>query len=417
MNQHTTELVGVRSAAANPNASLTIVIPAYNEQEAIGSTVDRTLSCRAEVMERGGLRDVMERGGLRDIQIIVVDDGSTDATAQIAGTFEEIELVSFGANRGYGAAIKEGFRRGDGDLVGFLDADGTCDPRFFGDLCAALSRDDADIALGSRLTPESRMPRVRRLGNRVFAIMLGILANRRVADAASGMRVLRRAALSQLGRLPDGLHYTPAMSARAVLSGLRVVEIPMPYEERRGESKLSVWKDGVRFARAIIDGVLFFRPARLFLIAAAAALTIAALISLSPVEYYVRNRSVQEWMIYRFVVAFLAGTIGFLSLSAAAIATRMTDLRDRSPERTFWEAGIARLFQSRFSAAGAIALSLGAVALLWPGIVEYLSTGQLTMHWSRVIVAAFALLLAFQTLMTRLLLRIIHIWLEVPEAT
>jgi glycosyltransferase involved in cell wall biosynthesis len=368
-------------------------------------------------MERGGLRDVMERGGLRDIQIIVVDDGSTDATAQIAGTFEEIELVSFGANRGYGAAIKEGFRRGDGDLVGFLDADGTCDPRFFGDLCAALSRDDADIALGSRLTPESRMPRVRRLGNRVFAIMLGILANRRVADAASGMRVLRRAALSQLGRLPDGLHYTPAMSARAVLSGLRVVEIPMPYEERRGESKLSVWKDGVRFARAIIDGVLFFRPARLFLIAAAAALTIAALISLSPVEYYVRNRSVQEWMIYRFVVAFLAGTIGFLSLSAAAIATRMTDLRDRSPERTFWEAGIARLFQSRFSAAGAIALSLGAVALLWPGIVEYLSTGQLTMHWSRVIVAAFALLLAFQTLMTRLLLRIIHIWLEVPEAT
>jgi hypothetical protein len=147
------------------------------------------------------------------------------------------------------------------------------------------------------------------------------------------------------------------------------------------------------------------------------ALAIAALISLSPIEYYARNRSVQEWMIYRFVVAFLFGTIGFLSLSAAAIATRMTDLRAGSPERTFWEAGIARLFQSRFSAGGAIALSLGAVALLWPGIVEYLSTGELTMHWSRVIVAAFALLLAFQTLMTRLLLRIIHIWLEAPEAT
>jgi glycosyltransferase involved in cell wall biosynthesis len=408
MKQQTTELVGMRDTATSAAASLTIVIPAYNEQEAIGSTVDRTLRCRAEVMERGGLRE---------IQVIVVDDGSTDATAQIADSFDEIELVSFGANRGYGAAIKEGFRRGDGDLLAFLDADGTCDPRFFGDLCAALGRDDADIALGSRLTPESRMPRVRRLGNRVFAIMLGVLANRRVTDAASGMRVVRRDALNRLGRLPDGLHYTPAMSARAVLSGLRVVEIPMPYEERSGESKLSVWKDGVRFARAIIDGVLFFRPARLFLIAAAVALAIAAIISLSPVEYYVRNRSVQEWMIYRFVVAFLFGSIGFLSLSAAAIATRMTDLRDRRPDRTFWEAGIARLFQSRFSAAGAIALSLGAVALLWPGIVEYLGTGELTMHWSRVIVAAFALLLAFQTLMTRLLLRIIHIWLEVPEAT
>jgi glycosyltransferase involved in cell wall biosynthesis len=408
MNQQTRELVDARHAAASAPASLTIVIPAYNEEEAIGATINRTLDGRS---------DVMERGGLRQVQIIVVDDGSTDATLQIANSHDEIEIVSFGANRGYGAAIKEGFRRGDGDLLGFLDADGTCDPRFFGDLCAALRRDDADIALGSRLTPESRMPRVRRLGNRIFATMLGILANRRITDAASGMRVLRREALDALGRLPDGLHYTPAMSARAVLSGLRVVEIPMPYEERSGESKLSVWRDGVRFARAIIDGVLFFRPARLFLMAAAAALAIAAIISLSPVEYYLQNRSVQEWMIYRFIVAFLFGSIGFLSLSAAAIATRMTDLRLGNPDRTFWEAGIARLFESPFSAAGGIALGVGAMVLLWPGVVEYWSTGQLTMHWSRVIVAAFALLLAFQGLITRVLLRVIHVWLEVPETS
>ena len=402
------ELRGARNTAESATASLTIVIPAYNEEEAIGGTVERTLSCRAEVMERGGVSAV---------QIIVVDDGSTDATLRIASSYDEIEVVSFGANRGYGAAIKEGFRRGNGDLLGFLDADGTCDPRFFGDLCAAFSRGDADIALGSRLTPESRMPRVRRLGNRVFALMLGILANRKVTDAASGMRVVRRDALNRLGRLPDGLHYTPAMSARAVLSGLRVVEIPMPYEERSGESKLSVWRDGVRFARAIIDGVLFFRPARLFLIAAAMALAISGIISLSPIEYYVRSRSVQEWMIYRFIVAFLFGSIGFLCLSTAAIATRMTDLRLRSPDRTFWEAGIARLFESTFLAAGAIALGVSAVALLWPGVVEYLSTGQLTMHWSRVIVAAFALLLAVQGLITRVLLRTINIWLEVPETS
>jgi glycosyltransferase involved in cell wall biosynthesis len=408
MNQQRKELVDPRNAAASAPASLTIVIPAYDEEEAIGATIKRTLDGRSEVMERGGLDAV---------QIIVVDDGSTDATLQIANSYDEIEVVSFGANRGYGAAIKEGFRNGDGDLVGFLDADGTCDPRFFGDLCAALSHADADIALGSRLTPESRMPRVRRLGNRIFATMLGILANRRVTDAASGMRVMRREALNTLGRLPDGLHYTPAMSARAVLSGLRVVEIPMSYEERRGESKLSVWKDGVRFTRAIIDGVLFFRPARLFLIAALVALAIAAILSLSPMEYYAQNRSVQEWMIYRFIVAFLFGSIGFLSLSAAAIATRMTDLRLASPDRTFWEAGIARLFEGPFLTAVAVILGVGAVVLLWPGFVEYWSTGQLTMHWSRVIVAAFALLLAFQGLITRVLLRVIHIWLEVSETS
>jgi len=122
-------------------------------------------------------------------------------------------------------------------------------------------------------------------------------------------------------------------------------------------------------------------------------------------------------MIYRFIVAFLFGSIGFLSLSAAAIATRMTDLRLRSPDRTFWEAGIARLFESPFAAAGGIALGVGAVVILWPGVVEYWSTGRLTMHWSRVIVAAFALLLAFQGLVTRVLLRVIHVWLEVPETS
>jgi len=147
------------------------------------------------------------------------------------------------------------------------------------------------------------------------------------------------------------------------------------------------------------------------------ALAISGIISLSPIEYYVRNRSVQEWMIYRFIVAFLFGSIGFLCLSAAAIATRMTDLRLRSPDRTFWEAGIARLFESTLLAAGAIALGVSAVALLWPGVVEYLSTGQLTMHWSRVIVAAFALLLSVQGLITRVLLRTINIWLEVPETS
>jgi GT2 family glycosyltransferase len=96
MGHERLKATGNTAANIYRSRSLTIVIPAYNEEEAIGATINRTLDGRSEVMERGGLHQV---------QIIVVDDGSTDATAQIAGTFEEIELVSFGANRGYGAAI------------------------------------------------------------------------------------------------------------------------------------------------------------------------------------------------------------------------------------------------------------------------------------------------------------------------
>src|SRR5882724_13723751 len=105
-------------------ASLTVVIPALNEEEAIGSTISRCLAASDEICEAGGIREV---------EFIVVSDGSSDRTVEIAqelvGENPQIKLIIFDQNRGYGAAIKEGFGKGKGDLVAFLDADGTCDPR------------------------------------------------------------------------------------------------------------------------------------------------------------------------------------------------------------------------------------------------------------------------------------------------
>src|SRR4029079_19541878 len=111
---------------------------------------------------------------------------------------------------------------------------------------------NADIVLDSRMGPESKMPRIRRLGHRIYALGLGYLCGRHVTDTASGMRVVRRSALADLYPLPDGLHFTPSMSARALLNNLRVLEAPMRYEERIGRSKLSVIRDGVRFFRTIL---------------------------------------------------------------------------------------------------------------------------------------------------------------------
>ncbi len=95
---------------------LTIVIPALNEEEAIGDTITRCLDSRALIQAVSGVADV---------EIIVVSDGSTDKTAEIAGAFDDVKVVVFEKNRGYGAAIKEGWRQGKGTLLGFLDADGT----------------------------------------------------------------------------------------------------------------------------------------------------------------------------------------------------------------------------------------------------------------------------------------------------
>jgi glycosyltransferase involved in cell wall biosynthesis len=386
---------------------LTIVIPALNEQDAIGSTVQRCLDARDHIRESGAVDDV---------ELIVVSDGSTDRTAEIARGFEDVRVYEFARNRGYGAAIKHGFERGTGDLVGFLDADGTCDPRFFAELGRAVADSGADIALGSRMSKDSRMPFVRSVGNRLYAVLLSLLANRHVTDTASGMRVIRRTTLPDLGPLPDGLHYTPAMSARAVLKGLKVVEIPMSYEERIGESKLRVSRDGWRFLQAIVDGVLLFRPERLFALIALALLAGAVLLSLNPVEFYISNRRIEDWMIYRFVVAFLFGVAGVLALTATALVSRMSELAIDREARTFWGSQLVRTFRGPRVVVGATLLFALSMALVWPGLREYATTGHVTLHWSRVLVAAFGLVVAFQAVLTAILLRIISLWLESAAA-
>jgi glycosyltransferase involved in cell wall biosynthesis len=246
--------------AATTAATLTIVIPAFNEEESIGQTIERCLNARTRIQKDGHIGH---------IQLVVISDGSTDQTAVIAGRLAEqnadVRLIIFERNRGYGAALKEGFRAGgQSEFLGFLDADGTCDPRFFAELCRTIQNQRADVVLGNRMLPENHMPRLRRLGNRLFALLLGFLSGQYVHDTASGMRVIRRSALPHLYPLPDGLDFTPAMSARAVMQGMRVMELPMAYAERVGRSKLSVVRDGIRFLRSIVDAVLVFAPTRVF---------------------------------------------------------------------------------------------------------------------------------------------------------
>ena len=134
---------------------LGIVIPALDEEESIGSTIERTLVATPGIVDSSPVTSV---------EITVVSDGSTDRTVEIARGFgERIQLIVFDENRGYGAAIKAGWEAmPDADVVAFLDADGTCNPAFFGPLTAELVARNADIALGCRLTEGSRMPWISR---------------------------------------------------------------------------------------------------------------------------------------------------------------------------------------------------------------------------------------------------------------
>jgi glycosyltransferase involved in cell wall biosynthesis len=237
---------------------LLIAIPTLNEETNIENIIQNCVGARDEII---GTSPITE------IAITVVSDGSTDRTNELARRqTDNIQLVVFKENRGYGAAIQYAWQESDADLLGFLDADGTCDPRFFANLARSLWNEPADIVLGSRLHAQSKMPLLRKIGNLFFAGLLTLLSGHRIRDTASGMRIVRREAYSRLRPLPNGLHFTPAMSARALLdreAGIKLLEIDMPYCERVGDSKLNAGRDGLRFLGVITKTALIYRPVRL----------------------------------------------------------------------------------------------------------------------------------------------------------
>ena len=160
---------------------LGIAIPALNEEDNIESIIQRLSSQPGKRIYR------ITSLSVTDVEVTVASDGSTDRTVELASRYKDlIRLIVFSENQGYGAAIKEAWTESDADLLGFLDADGTCDPKFFAPLCNQLLDKKTDVALGCRLNNESEMPLIRRLGNSIFAFLLSIFASSRVQDTASG---------------------------------------------------------------------------------------------------------------------------------------------------------------------------------------------------------------------------------------
>ena len=234
---------------------LSVVIPALNEEDGIAEITERVL----------GIKESLTAVGVEDLELIVVDDGSQDRTPEIVESYKDVVLIKHPQNKGYGAAIKTGFRDAKGNLLAFLDADGTYPPEAFPSLCRPIIEEGADLVIGSRMAgADSDMPTVRRIGNTIFAGLVTVISNRRVTDSASGQRVFRSDILSQLYPLPDGLNFTPVMSTRAMHEHINVVEVPIRYSERLGRSKLSVVHDGMRFLNSILVTALTYNPTRLF---------------------------------------------------------------------------------------------------------------------------------------------------------
>lgn len=365
-----------------------IIIPAYNEEEAIESIINRCLDAR---------NDIINKTFINDVEIIVVSDGSTDSTVEIAKkSVPNILLISYPNNKGYGRAIKTGFEKASGDIVAFLDADGTCDPLYFIDMLKKLEQENADICIGSRMGASSKMPAIRRAGNKIFRIIINLIANTRISDSASGMRIIRRNKLHQIYPLPDGLHFTPAMSCRAALDpDLKLVEIEMAYEERMGQSKLNVIGDGIRFLKVIISIALTYKPLTILSPIGVFLLLVSFLYGTLTVEFYFKEGVVPEGDIYRLISVMVFGVSGILLIGMASMADKAARLFNNSIKKD--ASKINNAFRWFFSWKRLWFISpllfLSGVIINYQTIISWITTREISTHWSYVIVGGYLTLM------------------------
>jgi glycosyltransferase involved in cell wall biosynthesis len=388
---------------------LSFVIPAYNEEEAIAAIIERCLAER---------ENIVRETPVEAVEVIVVNDGSHDRTAEIAGQFREITLISHPKNRGYGAAIKSGFEKATGTIVAFLDADGTCDPRYFIDMCRKLVAEDADIVIGSRMTHGSRMPFIRKVGNRFYALLINLLGNTSITDSASGMRVIKKTSLKKLYPLPDGLHFTPAMSCRAVLDhNLTIAEIPMTYEERVGRSKLGVVQDGIRFLKTIVDIALTYAPFKFFGITGIVMFLAGFLYGLYPLVHYLRFRMVPDYMIYRLVTVMVLIVTSIGIFTVGIISDEVIQLMyRRNRQATGFKAMVFRALSQRTLIIAGAAVALFGIALNYKTIWKYFTTGTIDLPWVYVVAGAFLVMVGLQAVALGIVRRILTLLRRTEEA-
>jgi len=239
---------GPLTRAPGSPVEISIVLPAFQEEEGISPLLDR-------------IGAAMEPLG-RPWEVIVVDDGSTDRTAQRARD-KGARVVSHPYNIGNGAAVKTGIREARGRVIVMMDADGQHDPADIPRLLEHVGTHD--MVVGAR-TKESQTSLHRDLANKVYNAFASYVCNRRIEDLTSGFRAVKAHAVRAfLYLLPNTYSYPTTLTLAVVRSGRSLKYVPVTTARRVGRSKIKLLRDGVRFFMIILRIATLFSPMKVFL--------------------------------------------------------------------------------------------------------------------------------------------------------
>lgn len=220
----------------------TVIIPAYNEEQGLAVVLDKLFQVVGDTYE-----------------VIVVDDGSTDRTADVARCFS-CRLIQHKVNKGKGQALKTGIEHARGESILWLDADDTYPVAPIPQMAAAL-RDSHDLVYASRRGSRARIPAFNRIGNALFRWSIRGLYGFKPYDPCTGLCGVRKEHLERMQLRARKFAIEPEIAMKAGRMKLRMLDIPIDYRPRIGQAKLNGIKVGFEDTLAIL-GHLLWRPTR-----------------------------------------------------------------------------------------------------------------------------------------------------------
>ena len=282
-------------------------IPAYNKENYIGTVVLKT-------------RQYVDA-------VIVIDDGSTDKTSNVA-ELANAKVIRHKDNRGKGAAIQSILaeaRENTPDVLILLDADSQHNPDEIPRLIGPIISDGFDLVIGSREQQKRNIPRYRRLGQRVLSLFSRVLSGEKVVDSECGFRALSPKAIAELNLKQNGFAIETEMISAATEKGLKIIEVPISAIYTEGGSTLNPVNHGLGVLARVLTMISDRRPLLFFGIPGVVAMIVGLLAGMWVVDTFFAGRGFAIGTAMISVILFLAGVF---STFTAIILNAVSRLKD-----------------------------------------------------------------------------------------
>jgi len=240
---------------------ISVIIPALNERDAIESTVERT-------------KRVLEGVGLQPYEIIVVDDGSSDGTGDLARA-AGAKVVTHPHNVGYGRSLKDGITAASYDLICITDADGSYPIESIPDLIEDYRR-GFDMVIGARTGKFYRESIIKSPLRWVLRQVVQYTASRHIPDINSGLRVFNKfTAMKFFSHVSDQFSFTTSLTLSYMMNNKYVKYRTIRYHARTGKSKVHLFRDSLRTLQYVVEAATYYNPMKIFVFFGAVCLAIA----------------------------------------------------------------------------------------------------------------------------------------------